>query len=112
MAAVTRWVEYLINEEGVYGTGGTGVDGAGTPGYSYATASVGDSFNIGSANNRLYLTIDGGAINGNYITLASGSDLDPRFVAKNIAEKIHNTGTTIGVAQAQCYWTNDGSQNR
>lgn len=111
MAAVTRWVEYLTSAEGSYGTGEAGVYGAGTQGRRLATASVGDSFNIGSTNNRLYLTLDGVPVAGNYITLASGSDLDPRFVAKDIGDKLRATGGAIGVTQGQAYWVNDDSQS-
>ena len=108
MAAVTRWVDYSVNETGVAGTGGGTVYGAGTPGYHFS-GTTGDTFNIGTTNNRLYLTIDGGAIP--YITLASGSDLDPRFVAKDIMEKIHNAGVTEGYTHAKCFWVNDDEKN-
>jgi hypothetical protein len=114
MAAVTRWVDYLITEEGSSTAGEAGVNGAGTPGSRFGTAAVSDSFNIGTTNNRLYLTIDGFAIPGNYITLASGSDLDPRFVAKDIAEKIHAKGSSgpDRLKHAKCFWVNNDSQNR
>lgn len=103
MAAVTRWVQYDISEAGVIGTGGGTNRGRGTRGYSLATASVSDSFNIGSSNNRLYVNFDGAG--AQYITLASGSSLDPRFVAKDITEKIHNLGAAAtGWDQAQCVW--------
>lgn len=105
MAANTRWVAYDVTSAGTYGTGGGTNFGRGTRGYSIATASVGDTFDIGSTNNRLYITID--SLSGPYITLASGSDLDPRFVAKDISEKLHNLGkATAGYDQAQCYWEN------
>lgn len=107
MAAVTRWVQYDISEAGVIGTGGGTERGKGTRGYSLATASVSDSFNIGSTNNRLYVNFDGAGVQ--YVTLASGSSLDPRFVAKDIAEKIHNLGmASVAWDQSQCAW--DDSQ--
>ena len=105
MAAVTRWVQYPITAEGVVSTGGVTVSGLGTRGYAQANSSVGDSFDIGSSNNRLYINLDGDT--STYITLASGTDLDPRFVAKDVAEKIHNTGKVGGYINAQCVWENN-----
>lgn len=106
MSVSTRWVRYDITAAGEVGTGGTTTSGRGTRGYSLATASVSDSFNIGAANNKLYVNADGEGVQN--ITLASGSDLDPRFVAKDIAEKIHNLGMgTVGWDQSQCVWIND-----
>jgi len=103
MAAVTRWVQYDVAETGVAGTGGGTNWGRGTRGVSIATSPVDDSFNIGTNNNRLYVNLDGDGVQ--YVTLASGSDLDPRFVAKDITEKIHNLGTALtGWDQAQCVW--------
>lgn len=106
MAAVTRWVQYDVTAAGTAGTGGGTNYGRGTKGYSIATASVGDDFDIGTSNNRLYITID--SESGPYITLASGSNLDPRFVAKDITEKLHNLGkATTGYDQSQCIWENN-----
>lgn len=102
MAAVTRWVQYPIAGEGVISTGGATVSGLGTRGYVQANSSVGDSFDIGSSNNRLYIDFDGDT--STYVTIASGTDLDPRFVAKDISEKIHNTGKVGGFVNAQCVW--------
>ena len=105
MSAVTRWVQYDISEAGVAGTGGGTVWGRGTPGYSFATASVDDAFNIGTTNNRLYIKVDGLPASPLGITLASGVELDPRFVAKDISEAMHNTGqATAAWDEAQCVW--------
>jgi hypothetical protein len=61
-------------------------------------------FTIGAANNRLHMTING---DSSYVTLASGVDLDPRFVARDITEKIHNLGKNdVAWDQAQCVWEN------
>lgn len=105
MSAVTRWVQYDTSETGVAGTGGGTNWGRGTRGYSFATASVDDTFNIGTTNNRLYLKIDGSPASPLGITLASGVDLDPRFVAKDITEAMHNAGqSTEGWLRSQCVW--------
>jgi hypothetical protein len=103
MAATTRWTLFDIASTSTVGTGGGTAKGRGTRGGRLATASVDDSFNIGTTSNRLYITIDGSS--GPYITVVSGSDLDPRFVARDITEKLHNLGkATTAYDQAQCVW--------
>ncbi len=105
MAAVTRWVQYDVSAAGVPATGGTTIGGVGQRGFYYATAPVGDSFNIGTTNNRLWIKIDGLPPSPIGLTLASGVELDPRFVAKDITEAMHNAGqATAGWDQAQCLW--------
>lgn len=103
MTSTTRWVEYLPS---AIGSWPTTISGLGTRAYSLATASVGDSFDIGANNNQLHVTIDG--TTGPHITLVSGTDLDPRFVARNITEKLHNLGKSEnGFDYAQCIWENN-----
>ncbi len=105
MAATTRWVSYLISSAGRAGDG-DGSNCLGTRGYSRATASVGDAFTIGSSNNKLYFSIDGASAPS--ITLASGTSLDPRFLARDITEKIHNLGKSDDAFdQSQCVWENN-----
>lgn len=115
MAVDTRWVEYTVSDSGQTTTGGGTASGTGTRGYSEATAPVGDTFDIGATSNRIWLNIDSDPAS-TYITLASGTDLDPRFVAKDITEKLHDLGKTgqyeIGYDHAQCVWENDGAGNR
>jgi len=89
MAAVTRWIEYSTTASGVIGDG-RAQGCKGTRGYSIGTASVGDTFTIGPTTNNLHLSMDGES--GPYITLYSGSNLDARFVARDITEKLHNLG--------------------
>lgn len=102
--AITRWVAYDVTASGTFGDGGQ--LGKGTRGYSLATSSVGDSFTIDTSNNRLYFSIDG--VSAPYITLASGTEMDPRFVARDITEKIHNLGkNNVAFDQAQCMWENN-----
>lgn len=104
MAAVTRWVEYLTTASGIP-TDGRGAGGKGTRGYSIGTASVGDTFTIGSTTNRLYVSVDGDS--GPYITLYSGASLDARFVARDITEKMHALGKTDQRwDNAVCVWEN------
>lgn len=109
MSATTRWVQYAVSSTGSVGVGGGTVSGRGSRGYHVATDTGSkDSFNIGSSNNKLYLKIDGAPVSEAEITLASGSDLDPRFVAKDITEKLHALGQgTEGFDRAQCVWENN-----
>ena len=102
MAAVTRWVEYSVSATPYPSAAVPATYAIGQRGYKEATLSVGDTFTINSSNNKLQLNIDGdGAF---IITLASGTDLDPRFVAKDIMEKIHADTATDIYQFAQCEW--------
>lgn len=105
MAAITRWVEYGVSAAGSAGDG-DGEGCLGTRGYVIGTASVGDTFTIGPTTNRLHLSIDGEA--GPYVTLYSGTNLDARFVAHDITEKLHDlSGQTEEYwAKAICVWEN------
>ena len=105
MAAVTRWVQYDIGNAGVISTGGVTVSGLGTRKYLQANSSVGDSFDLGTSNNKLYIDFDGDTSTS--VTLTSGTDLDPRLVARDITEKIHNLGKIGGFTNAQCVWENN-----
>ena len=106
MSATTRWVQYDISQEGEMGDGGGVRACRGTRGYSLATAGTGqDTFDIGAGNNRLHFAIEG---DGEFVVLASGTALDPRFVAKDITEKIHNLGKADDAFDfAQCVWENN-----
>ncbi len=107
MAAITRWVQYLPASTGFAGDGnGSGCKG--TRGRVIATTSVGDTFNIGPTTNRLYINIDGDG--EEYITLYSGSELDPRFIAKDITEKIKLLyPQDEAYTNASCEWGNHHS---
>lgn len=108
MAAITRWVQYNPATSGDYGDG-RGAGCVGTRASSTATAAVGDTFTIGPTNNRLYITIDGDT--GPYITLYSGTSLDPRFIARDITEKMHDLGKSDERwDKAKCVWTNTPGQ--
>lgn len=108
MAAITRWVQYDPTSNGTIGDG-RNAGCVGTRGYSIGTASVGDTFTIGSNTNKLYLSIDGDS--GPYITLYSGTDLDPRFVARDITEKMRGLGKNDARwDDAICKWENTPGQ--
>lgn len=104
MAAITRWVQYNPTTNGTIGDG-RNAGCVGTRGYSLGTASIGDTFTIGSTSNKLHLSIDGDS--GPYITLYSGATLDPRFVAKDITEKLRDLGKADArYDDAICNWEN------
>jgi len=108
MAATTRWVAYSTAAEG-QAKDGRGAGCKGTRGYCTGTASVGDSFTLGPTTNRLHFAIDGDP--GPYITLYSGSNLDARFVARDITEKIHALGKSDERwDNAVCKWENTPGQ--
>lgn len=107
MAVKMRWVQYDVNASGSAGDG-NGNGCVGTQGYCRAVASVNDTFSISEITNRLYINIDGES--GPYITLYVGDNLDPRFVAKDITEKLHDLGKVSDAwNQAKCVWTNNKS---
>jgi hypothetical protein len=108
MTAVTRWVEYDITAVGATSVASAGQGGVGQRGYSMAEGATDkDTFDIGAGNNRLYVNIDGDS-SGRYITIASGTDLDPRFVARDITEKLHNLGASdTGYDYSTCVWENN-----
>jgi len=108
MTARTRWTQYSVDAQGE-ATDGNGNGGVGTLAYSRATANVGDTFTIGPTTNRLYITLDGET--APYITMYSGSGLDPRFLAKDITEKMHALGKNSDRWNAaKCVWTNSKSE--
>jgi len=108
MAAITRWVQYDPSANGTIGMG-RGAGCKGKRGYSVGTSSVTDVFTIGPTTNKLYMSVDGDP--GPYITLYSGTGLDPRFVAKDITEKMRNLGKNDERwNNAICSWENTPDQ--
>lgn len=101
MSASTRWVLYNTTATSTAGTGGGTNQGRGTRGYAAAQSAVDDAFIIGANNNRLYVTMDGSSPPP-YIQLTiSGTDLDPRLIAKEITEKLHGASVLESYARAQ-----------
>ncbi len=105
MAAITRWISYDTDAVGSAGDG-NGSQGLGTRGFSLGRGAVdADGINIGPTTNRLYVNIDGSDVSGSYITLYSGSALDPRLVARDITEKIlAQAPSDEKFANAVCLW--------
>jgi len=109
MAAITRWVKYNIDAVGAAGDG-DGAQGLGTRGFSLGRGTVDlvAGIDIGPTTDRLYINIDGFDVNGGapaYIALASGTDLDPRYIARDITEKLLASAPTNEIfANAVCVW--------
>ena len=104
MSATTRWCLYDTTAAGDPGLGGTA--GLGTRGYVPAEGASGtDVFSIGTGNNRLHVTFNGVG-DTPFVTLVSGTDLDPRFLARDITEKLHALDAGGGCDHAQCVWEN------
>lgn len=104
-AARTRWLSYNPADTGV-ADDGKGAGCRGTRGSSIGVASVGDIFTVGPTSNKLYLDIDGVGSSA-VLTLYSGTNLDPRFIARDITEKLRDLGKEdISWDQAECRWEN------
>lgn len=110
VAAISRWVRYPIAGSTQFNTVQIG-----TRGLQRGTANTSDTFTIpGSANNQLKVNIDGAAGPAPYqITLTSGTDLDPRFVARDIQRKIQAAGAGVndGFDYCQVEFSNYNSSN-
>jgi len=109
MVAVSRFVEFLVTSQ-TFATGtSTDATARGTRGFSRGTGlSVGeDTFSITlNSNDQLAVNING--TGPETITLTSGTDLDPRFVARDIEFKLHSANSADGFKFAQCNWRNGG----
>lgn len=110
MAAVSRWVRYPVA-----GTTGFSTVQIGTRGLQRGTANTSDKFTIpGSANNQLKINVNGAPSPAPYqITLTSGTDLDPRFVARDIQRKVQAAGAGVnsGFEYTQVEFSNYKSSN-
>jgi hypothetical protein len=109
MVAVSRFVEFSATGQ-TFATGvSTEATCKGSRGFSRGTSlgAGADSFTIvANSNNQLAVNING--VGPNTITLASGTNLDPRFVARDIAFKLHSASSNDAFKFAQCEWRNGG----
>ncbi len=110
MVAVSRFVEFSVTST-TFATGSsTEAVAQGTRGFSRGT-SLGagdDSFTI-TLNSNDQLAVNINSVGPETITLASGTDLDPRFVARDIAFKLHSANADDAFKFAQCDWSNGTS---
>lgn len=109
MVAVSRFVEFSATGQ-TFATGSsTQATCKGTRGFSRGTglSSGDDSFTIAlNVNDQLAVNIN--AVATATITLASGIDLDPRFVARDIAYKLHSANADDAFKFSQCEFRNGG----
>ncbi len=107
MAAVSRFVEFSS-------TGATLVTGASTDQEAFGTRGFSRATGLDEGEDTFSVVLNGPdqlnvAINGvgpRTITLASGTGLDPRFVARDIAFKLHSADADAAFVNAQCEWRN------
>ena len=109
MVAVSRFVEFSVSSQ-TFATGSSTQGVAeGSPGFSRGTGlgSGDDSFTIVLGGpDQLAVSINN--LGPFTITLASGTDLDPRFVARDIAFKLHSADSDDAYKFAQCDFRNGG----
>jgi len=109
MVAVSRFVEFSVTSQ-TYVTGvSTDATAKGTRGYFRGTGLTtgNDDFTITlNSNDQLAVAING--VGPFTITLASGTALDPRFVARDITYKINSASSDASFAFAQCEFRNGG----
>ena len=111
MAAVSRFVEFSATEETfVTGTSADASESAtqGSRGFAKGTglSSGEDSFTI-TLNSNDQLSVNINSEGARLITLSSGTDLDPRFVARDISYKLHSLSSpTASYKFAQCEFRN------
>ena len=113
MVAVSRFVEFSVTGQTLISVSSAEAAGAedaqGTRGFSRGTGlSAGvDSFSV-ILNSNDQLQVDINSVGPETITLASGTDLDPRFVARDIEFKLHSANSADDYKFAQCNWRNGG----
>lgn len=109
MVAVSRFVEFSVTAQ-TFATGtSTEATAKGTRGFSRGTGlSTGDdSFTIVlNSNDQLAVNING--VGPQTITLTSGTDLDPRFIARDIEYRLHTANSDDAFKFAQCNFRNGG----
>lgn len=112
--AIPRWVEMYTNSSGVglssYLNAGHTHDymyGRGTPAVLQASAPSEIPMTITSSNSELMVTMnDGLSASSKTFTLASGVNLDPRMIARDITDKMHREYPVNHPiwTQAYCLW--------
>jgi len=107
MVAVSRFVEFSATGQTFASGSSTEAEARGTRGFSRGTGlgSGDDSFTI-TLNSNDQLAVNINNVAGGNLTLTSGTDLDPRFVARDIAFKLHSLNADDAFKFAQCEWRN------
>jgi len=107
MVAVSRFVEFSATGQTFVTGVSTEAVSKGTRGYSRGTSlgSGADSFTV-TLNSNDQLAVNINSVGPETITLSSGTDLDPRFVARDIAFKLHSANSDDAFKFAQVDWRN------
>jgi hypothetical protein len=109
MVATSRFVEFSVTGQ-TFATGvSTEAVAKGTRGFSRGTGlSTGeDDFTI-TLNSNDQLAVNINSVGPFTITLTSGTNLDPRFVARDISYRLHNASSNDAFKFSQCEWRNGG----
>jgi hypothetical protein len=107
MVAVSRFVEFSVTAQTLVTGASTDSTSKGSRGFSRGTnlGAGADSFTITKdVNDQLQITIN--TVGPEVITLTSGTDLDPRFVARDIEYRVHEANAADAFKFAQCNWRN------
>jgi hypothetical protein len=100
MTATSRWVRFPV-------AGATYISSAsvGNRGFCRGSDTIGDTFTIpGSSANQIQVNVD--AAGWNTITLSSGTNLEARFVAKDIQRKVQALSTDDKYKYFTCEFSN------
>jgi len=114
MVAVSRFVEFSVTGQTLISVtsseGDPAENGQGTRGFSRGTgltSGVDDSFTV-VLDDTDEMNVSINSENPGDIKLASGTELDPRFVARDIEFKLHSISSSDNFKFAQCNWRNGG----
>lgn len=112
--AIPRWIEMYTNSSGIglssYLNAGHALDymyGRGTPAALQGATPADVPIDITSSNCDLYITMDDGlSSSSKTFTLTSGTNLDPRVLARDITDKMHREYPVNHPiwTQAYCFW--------
>lgn len=111
MVAVSRFVEFSVTADTAIGAtadnGAAAGSAVGVRSYTKADGTNAEDANYDitlNSNDQLVVTING--VGSETITLVSGTDLDPRFIAQDITRKLHSANTDPAFEFAQCEYRN------
>jgi hypothetical protein len=107
MVAVSRFVRFDVTAQTFAVGTSTDSEAKGSRGWSRGTnlGAGDDAFTITKeVNDQMQVTING--VGPEVITLTSGVDLDPRFVARDIEFRVHEANSDDSWKFAQCNWRN------
>lgn len=120
--AQPRWVEYFTNSSGTTmsssqnaGHTNSGMYGRGTPPALRGSTPSEIPITLASDSNKLNIRMHNGVSESSKVyTLASGTNLDPRVIARDITDQMHrNPPVNHAVwTSARCFWNYDAFELR